>query len=167
MIEIRNRDEIECRFIDRLSARYAVLGVLALSVLSLGTPLVRSAAAAQAPKETTVSRTPEQAAVAARSMARMKKMIAGDTKAVYGFLPPATRKSMSYKQFMDSHRLWVKVKHVKLMKVRCSSATNCHVDMQWTFLDDPGPKGVNVGEVTAVFGERWIKVDGQWWYYSQ
>ena len=111
--------------------------------------------------------TAQQAAVAARSNARMAKMIAGDTKAVYGFLPPATRKSMTYGQYMNSHRLWLKVKQAKAVKIKCASATSCRVDMQWTFDDNPGPQGVNVGEVTAVFPERWVKVNGQWWYYPK
>lgn len=166
MIQIRNRGGGELRLATPIVACLALIVAIILS-LSISVLIARQAEAAtkSSDKASTTSKTSEEAAVAARSEARMEKMIARDTKAVYGFLPPATRKSMSYKQYMNSHQLWMKVKRAKVAKVQCVSHTSCRVEMQWTFDDNPGGRGVNVGEVTAVFPERWIKVHGQWWYY--
>lgn len=111
------------------------------------------------------AKTPEQQ-VAARSAARSKALMKHDYHVVYGFMTPGYRKTFGFSQYADAHTAHIDLKKVKVVKVTCADADSCKVLSQWTYVANVGPKGVNVGEVTSVIPEKWIKVDGQWWYYE-
>lgn len=111
------------------------------------------------------AKTPEQQ-VAARSEARAHALMKKDYRAVYDFMTPAYRQALGYEQYLAGHPARVDLKKAKVLKVTCADSTSCQVMSQWTYIANAGPKGVNVGEVTSVVPEKWIKVEGRWWYYE-
>jgi hypothetical protein len=40
----------------------------------------------------------------------------------------------------------------------------------WTYKTNfnmPGVRTIDVGKITNVLPEHWVKIDGQWWYYTK
>ncbi len=107
--------------------------------------------------------TPEQA-VAARSEARADALIKGSVAQLYPFLTPAYRSGTSLTQYQMRYPQVYKLYKAKVLKVTCADADSCDVQTEWTYQLN-GPVGKMVGPVPTVLNERWIKVDGQWWYY--
>jgi outer membrane murein-binding lipoprotein Lpp len=127
--------------------------------------LLLTAGCAELPKTMAgaVQQTPEKA-VAARSEARADAFIKGGTAKAYPFLTPAYRSGTSLTQYQMRYPQVYKLFKAKVLKVTCPADDSCDAQTEWTYQLN-GPVGKMVGPVPTVLNERWIKVDGQWWYY--
>lgn len=132
--------------------------------------LVAAAGCAQLPgssptatEATTQAETIEQA-VSARSLARADAIIHKDMKAQYAFMTPAYRSRASFERFEVSHPQIFVLYAAKIYSVHCASDDSCEVKAAWTYRT---PGKYDVGKITNVLPEQWIKVDGQWYYYTK
>lgn len=113
--------------------------------------------------------TPEQA-VTARSEARAKAYENKDMKAVYSFMTPAYRQRVSEERYALTHPQRFTLYAAKVAKVNCDSDASCKVLTAWTYKTNfnmPGVRTIDVGKITNVLPEHWVKIDGQWWYYTK
>lgn len=131
--------------------------------------LLLTAGCAELPKTLSGAsqQTPEQA-VTARSEARAAAFEKKDMKAVYSFMTPAYRQRVSEERYVLTHPQRFTLYAAKVAKVTCESDSSCKVDAAWTYKTNfnmPGVRTINVGKITNVLPEHWVKIDGQWWYY--
>lgn len=120
-------------------------------------------ATAPASEEATQPQTIEQI-VSARSLARAAAIEHKDFKAMYQFMTPAYRSRASEERFEVSHPLIFILYDASIYSVDCPSADSCNVKAKWTYRT---PGKYDVGKITNVIPEQWIKVDGQWYYYTK
>ena len=138
----------------------ASAGIIAIALISAGCANLPSGG------EHSAAQTPEQQ-VAARSDARAKAIMAGDYKAEYGFMTPAYRQVASEDRYQVSHPNLFTLYAAKVDSVQCPSADTCLVKTAWTYKTKMGGRNIDVGKITNVIPEQWIKVDGQWWFYTK
>lgn len=104
--------------------------------------------------------TPEER-VAALSQKRLDALLAGDLKKAYGFLSPAYRSGVTfsrYSAFVAGVGTW---KEAEVKSVNCEEQL-CKVAVGLTY------KSPMVKEVlTTTLNERWLNIDGKWWYYQK
>lgn len=126
----------------------------------------RNAAASpsQADRSSAPEAVPAEQAVERRALARWNALIAGDYEAAHGFISPGMRSLMPfeyYRSMLEGRALeW---KAVDIQSVECDD-TRCELKIRRT--------DIYVGLIQAMVGqetmsditERWIKVDGQWWF---
>ncbi len=146
----------------RLATLLAAIGALTMSgcaQLPTSAP-EQSTAAAEQPA---AAETPEQA-VSARSLARADAIIKKDAKAQYAFMTPAYRSRASLERFEVSHPSIFVLYDASIYSVHCASADSCDVKAKWTYRT---PGKYDVGKITNVIPEQWIKVDGQWYFYTK
>jgi len=99
--------------------------------------------------------TPE-AAVKQRAEARIKAVIAGDTKQMYDFFTPAVRKTLKYEDYASSvnRGFW---KAATVDKVECPKADVCDVGITVEY----EYKG---SLAHSPIKETWIQEGRDWWY---
>lgn len=131
----------------------ALLGglLLTLSVLA-------GCATVSAPAEETVAR---------RAQSRFDALVARDYKAAYEFFTPSFREKFDYDTYIRSRPPRAVFLSGKVLKVTCTTDTSCDVEMESSYKSPAGVKAAPKGEVTRVTPERWVKVDGQWWFYQE
>ncbi|MBN9425506.1 MAG: hypothetical protein J0H09_03265 [Burkholderiales bacterium] len=100
-----------------------------------------------------------------RAIERYQAMIGLDFRKAYGYITPAYREKMSYENHLRARPPLAKYLDAKLLKVDCVSNEACDVDIEFTTDAVKGIKGAVPWKVTRVITERWVLVDGQWWYY--
>lgn len=150
---------------NNVSLRTLLRGVTATGVIAF-TLLGAGCASLPHHGEQGAVKTPEQQ-VAARSLARAQTIIAQNPKATYSFMTPAYRQQVSEERYALLHPEILTLYNAKIDKVTCQSATSCRVEAAWTYQLKPvaGGHSINVGKITNVIPEHWVKIDGQWWYY--
>lgn len=130
-------------------------------MLSLaGAAAVFAAGCAALPSQ--IQAQPAEQAVEDRSEARAQALIQRDVEKLYGFTTPAYRERVSLQAYRQAQPVRLLVKDAEVKAVHCPTATRCDVRASWTY----EMKGGSVGEVTTMMSERWIKADGQWWYFE-
>ncbi len=99
---------------------------------------------------------PREVIVKERAEARIKAVLAGDTKSMYEFFSPAVRKTLKYEDYASSvsKGFW---KAAKVEKVECPEAGVCNVGLTVEYVY----KGA---KVTSPLGETWIQEGRDWWY---
>lgn len=115
---------------------------------------------------TTQSESPPTERIGQRAIERYQAMIGLDFRKAYGYITPAYREKMSYDNHLKAHPPLAKYIDAKLVAVNCISSEACDVDIEYT----TGPakvgiKGAVPWKSTRVITERWVLVDGEWWYY--
>lgn len=111
-------------------------------------------------------KTPEEQ-VKERIEARYASVIKNDTKAVYEFLTPEKRASQSYENYLGTHPQRIIVSSAKVLKVECPTADACNAETQLEYEFAKNFKGSVPGMVNPVVPEKWVRVDGQWYFYPR
>jgi hypothetical protein len=106
-----------------------------------------------------------EGAVATRSEARWNAIIAGDFNTAYQYYTPGYRSSHTPGDFEISMRLRkVQVREVKYLDKNCDDSA-CTVKLQVQYhIASPVP-GLDTWESNTTLEEKWIKTQGQWWYF--
>ena len=99
---------------------------------------------------------PPEAIVKERAEARVKAVLAGDTKGMYDFFTPAVRKTLNYEDYASSIRkgFW---KAATVEKVECPKADVCDVSLAVEY-EFKGAK------MKSPLKETWIQEGRNWWY---
>jgi hypothetical protein len=99
---------------------------------------------------------PAEVVVKERAEARIKAVVAGDTKQMYDFFTPAVRKTLRYEDYASSvnRGFW---KAAVVDKVECQKPDVCDASLSVTY-EFRGAK------VTTPLRETWIKEGRDWWY---
>ena len=103
--------------------------------------------------------------VAERAEARWKARIAKDWKGVYGFMSPGYRSTHPYAVFAaQMARSPLLYRKASVEKVTCQDAQRCTVELSIES-EYRGTQAQFQGQVSSSsVKERWIKLDGQWWF---
>lgn len=108
----------------------------------------------------------DQEIVAERSQQRMDALKKGDTEAAYAFMSPAYRESTDLAHFQVSVGAggrWLVESQVK--NAECDEDTcTVLVDAKYRFQDKGAGPASKPMIVPRENEERWIKVDGNWWF---
>ncbi len=121
--------------------------------------------AAFLPACSNVTNTPE-AIVAERAQGRWDALIKGDLKGAYEFLSPGYRQAMPfsrYEQKIHGVGMW---QAARVSKVVCQQPDVCeatvNVDVRLIV-----PRIREPIESTNPVYERWVNIDGEWWYVPE
>ncbi|MDD2987860.1 MAG: hypothetical protein PHI64_02770 [Zoogloea sp.] len=114
----------------------------------------------------TLSRAPDEQ-VGERVRARYAALIAADYQEAHKFYTPAFRKSWTYRELILMRPPVVKYVKASLASVKCSSEDACDVGVEVTYRTAGGIRGVPEGFESSRYNEeKWIRVDGEWWFYQ-
>jgi len=104
----------------------------------------------------TMDTRPKEEVVKARAEARIKAVLAGDTRQMYDFFTPTVRKTLRYEDYASSvnRGFW---KAAEVEKVECPKPDLCDVSLSVTYVY----KGA---KVTTPLKETWIQEGRDWWY---
>lgn len=109
--------------------------------------------------------TPE-AEVAERVKARYAALVAKKYETAYGFFTPSFRQSWTYREYMLMRPPVVTYSSAERISVKCATQEACEVGVNVTYTPSADVRGVPKGlEVSRFNEEKWIRVDGQWWFY--
>ncbi|HLX22042.1 MAG TPA: hypothetical protein VKR38_01745 [Usitatibacter sp.] len=99
---------------------------------------------------------PHEVVVKERAEARLKAVLAGDTRSMYEFFSPAVRKTLKYDDYASSVNkgFW---KAATVEKVECPKADVCNVGLSVEYVY----KGA---KVQSPLSETWIQEGRDWWY---
>ena len=104
--------------------------------------------------------------VGERVKARYAALVAKKYETAYGFFTPSFRKSWTYREYMIMRPPVVSYSSAELVSVKCATQEACEVGVNVTYTPSADVRGVPKGlEVSRFNEERWIRVDGQWWFY--
>lgn len=104
--------------------------------------------------------------VGERVKARYAALVAKKYEAAYGFFTPSFRQSWTYREYMIMRPPVVTYSNAELVFVKCATQDACEVGVNVTYTPSADVRGVPKGlEVSRFNEERWIRVDGQWWFY--
>jgi hypothetical protein len=104
----------------------------------------------------TLDSRPAPEVVKERAQARANAIIAGDTRAAYGYFTPAARKTLKYEDYVSSVKagFW---KAVTVEKVECEKPDVCTVGLKVEY----ERKGARI---KSPLRETWIQEGKDWWY---
>ena len=108
---------------------------------------------------------PPEEQVKKRVEARYAALLAGDSKKAYEFLTPAKREALSYENYIRTHPQRLNLKSAKVLKVTCQTPDACQAEVEIEYSYQPGFKGHVPGQMQMVKPEKWVRVDGQWWFF--
>ena len=107
---------------------------------------------------------PEEVIVKERAHARWQALIKGDFEGAYKLAPPSYRAVYSLEQFRSKFGVALKWVGADVLRAQCD-ATRCEVVVNVTVR--PVTRGRAADPVNAAVDERWIREDGQWWYFQR
>lgn len=104
--------------------------------------------------------------VGERVKARYAALVAKKYETVYGFFSPSFRQSWTYREYMIMRPPVVTYSSAELVSVKCATQEACEVGVNVKYTPSADVRGVPKGlEVSRFNEEKWIRVDGQWWFY--
>ncbi len=112
-------------------------------------------------------KTPEEPEkiVAQRVLERWQARMAGDSRKLYAFMPPGYRGTHDYAAFTRAQAAGaLEYTGAEVEKVTCDSADSCAVRVRVTTLYRGAVAAAQGMESPSLAHERWIRVDGRWWY---
>jgi len=105
--------------------------------------------------------------IKSRAQARWDAVLKADYEAAYAFYSPGYRTSHSLKDFenqMRSRRVrWV---GANVLEASCE-ADLCTIETQVNYKITKPVPGVPVWKSSEKISERWVRVDGKWWYFPE
>lgn len=114
----------------------------------------------------TLSSPPEER-VGERVRARYAALIADDYQGAHKFYTPAFRKSWTYRELLLVRPPVVKYVKANLVSVKCATEDVCDVGVEVVYRTAGGIRGIPDGfESSRYNDEKWIRVDGEWWFYQ-
>jgi len=107
----------------------------------------------------TLDSRPAPEVVKERAQARANALVAGDSRAVYGYFTPATRQTLKYEDFASSaqSRFW---KAATVDKVECEKPDVCTARMTIEYVY----KGARI---KSPLQETWVQEGKDWWYAAK
>lgn len=108
-------------------------------------------------------------AVTARIDSRYAALIAQDYKKTYNYYTPGIRNKYDYQAMLP--RL-ARVKHVsaRVLEVNCASPDTCNAEVEIVRDWEGKPvsaRGPKLNKQTVVNPEKWLKSDGEWYFYVE
>lgn len=108
-----------------------------------------------------------EAEVGERVKARYAALVARDYETAYGFFTPGFRQSWSYREYMSARPPIAVHTRAELVSVKCDTQEVCELGVNVTYIPSSAVRGVPEGaEVARLNEEKWIRVNGQWWFYQ-
>lgn len=110
---------------------------------------------------------PEKEKIENRAQARWDALLAGDVETAYGYFSPGYRSSVSLIDYAVELRMrrvnWTSAAY---KEHSCENKT-CDVKFTVGYKIVRALPGVPTFESQSIVDERWIQIDGQWWYLPQ
>lgn len=104
--------------------------------------------------------------VGERVKARYAALVAKKYETAYSFFTPSFRQSWTYREYMIMRPPVVTYSSAELVSVKCATQEVCEVGVNVTYTPSADVRGVPKGMAVSRFNEeKWIRVDGQWWFY--
>lgn len=101
--------------------------------------------------------------VTQRAKARWQALIIRDVNQAYTYLSPGYRLATPLRQYRGQIGGKVRWKDVAIKSVQCAQRF-CDVNLNITYGINVATRGVPEQQVTTLLKEKWVLVDGQWWY---
>lgn len=105
--------------------------------------------------------------VARRAEARYEALAVGDMKAAYEFLTPSFRDRYTVEQYVGSRPLIARVLSGRVLKADCENSVLCTLEIEQTYQVEASIRGAPKQPITRNVPERWVKLQGQWWFYLE
>lgn len=109
---------------------------------------------------------PEEA-VALRAQARLDALLAKRYKEVHSYFTPTYREALDFESWIRSHPPRATFLSAKVLTVRCISEDACDVEVESSYERPRGVKAPPKGVIERATAERWVRSEGQWWYYTK
>lgn len=107
----------------------------------------------------------EPQSVEERAQARWDLMVERDFEAAWDYYTPGFRETGNRNEFAaDMHGRPVRWREARVMGASCDEEDRCIVEVEVTYKPIGGPSELSGMQMTRVLKERWIRLDGQWWY---
>lgn len=110
---------------------------------------------------------PEKEKIENRAQARWDALLAGELETAYGYFSPGYRSSVSLIDYGVELRMrrvnWTSATY---KEHSCENKT-CDVKFMVGYKIVRALPGVPTFESQSIVDERWIQIDGQWWYLPQ
>jgi hypothetical protein len=140
-------------FAARLAVAMALAAVLAACAATPGQP---------GPGQTAPGQQPESLGESAQ--ARWDALLEGDFGTAYGYLSPGSRSSISEIDYAVAFKLRkVQYDSARYMDHECEGDT-CTVRMDMGYTLIAALRGVPEWKGKAVVEEKWVRIDGKWWF---
>ncbi len=105
--------------------------------------------------------------VGERAKARYAALVARDYETVYRFFTPGFRQSWGYREYMSARPPIAVHTSAELVSVKCDTQEVCELGVNVTYIPSTDVRGVPKGaEVSRLNEEKWIRVNGEWWFYQ-
>ena len=100
-----------------------------------------------------------------RVLARWGHMIERDFEAAWAYHSPGFRQTTPVEDFVrDMTRRPLRWHDVELLTIDCTGEDVCEVRLEITFQAVGAPSGMGRMRIPNRSTERWVRIDGQWWY---
>lgn len=102
-----------------------------------------------------------------RVVARLEALQAADFKKAYTYMSPGYREMNHPAVFEADHVGLVGMKEFRVVSTSCETEDSCQVTVEIVVNLSalaPGFKSDSPMVTDMAYRERWIKIDGQWWY---
>lgn len=144
--------------------RDSVKSAIARFIVFLMTAMLLSACVTLTPSNTEQWRTSQTKVLKARAQARWEALIKGDLKTAYGYSSPQYRAVVTLQHYRGRIGSIVQWKLARVKDVRYDGPTVASVLVEVTY-DYEMPTG-DV-KSTRLVREKWVYLDGNWWYMSK
>ncbi|NEZ04583.1 nuclear transport factor 2 family protein [Wenzhouxiangella sp. XN201] len=107
----------------------------------------------------------EPQSVEERAQARWDLMVERDFESAWEYYSPGFRETGEQDDFAeDMQNRPVRWRDARVLVASCEEEDICIVEAEVTYQPVGGPSEVSGMKMTRILKERWIRLDGQWWY---
>jgi hypothetical protein len=135
-------------------------------VLALFVAAVLSACALT-PADSDAWRNSQRPLLTQRVEARWEGLITGDLHKAYSYMSPAYRAVVSLQQFGGKYGRVLNWRVARVADIRYDAPTVASVSVEVTYQVSPPGSSGSLIENKSVLTEKWLYMDGGWWYTTQ